>query len=57
MIQDKDQGAVFRCPECGLRYPNKELARKCEAWCREHQSCNIEIIKHAISGSGSEQAR
>ena len=36
----------YQCQECGLFYKTKELALECEKWCREHKSCNIEIIKH-----------
>lgn len=43
------QGQTFTCPECGLRYADEETARRCEAWCRKHKSCNLEIIKHAIN--------
>ena len=39
---------LHRCPECGLEYEEKEWADKCEAWCKEHKSCNIEITKHAV---------
>ncbi len=39
---------VFVCSECGLSYADKEWAQKCQAWCREHKSCNLEIIKHAL---------
>ncbi|MBI2577569.1 MAG: hypothetical protein HYV77_01860 [Candidatus Wildermuthbacteria bacterium] len=35
-----------QCKECGFRYIEKEWAEKCEAWCREHKSCNLEIISH-----------
>lgn len=38
---------LHQCPECGLKYKEKEWAEKCEAWCREHKSCNLEIIAHA----------
>ncbi len=38
--------ALYRCEECGFRYAGKEWAEKCEAWCKKHQSCNIEIITH-----------
>lgn len=38
---------LYRCPECGFHYADKEWAEKCEAWCREHKSCNIEITAHA----------
>ena len=43
--QDKE---LYQCEECGFRYESKEWAEKCEAWCREHHSCNIEITAHAI---------
>lgn len=39
---------VFQCEECKLLYTEKEIAEKCQAWCREHKSCNLEIISHAI---------
>ena len=39
---------LYQCEECGFRYEEKEWAEKCEAWCKENQSCNIEIIAHGI---------
>ncbi|MDP3779006.1 MAG: hypothetical protein Q8R30_03135 [bacterium] len=39
---------VFVCPECGLEYKDAEWAKKCAMWCKEHHSCNLEIIKHAV---------
>ena len=39
---------VFVCPECGLTYKEAEWAKKCASWCKEHHSCNLEIIKHSI---------
>lgn len=44
-VNNKD---LYRCPECGFQYKEKEWAEKCEAWCKEHKSCNLEIIKHAV---------
>jgi len=38
---------LYQCEECGFRYESREMAKKCEAWCREHHSCNIEITAHA----------
>jgi len=38
----------YQCPECGFEYKEKEWAEKCEVWCKEHHTCNLEIIKHAI---------
>jgi hypothetical protein len=39
---------VFMCPECGLGYKDAEWAKKCATWCKEHNSCNLEITKHAV---------
>ena len=38
----------YQCNECKMKYRNKNLADKCEQWCKKHYSCNTEIIKHAI---------
>lgn len=38
-----------QCPECGLFYEEKKWANKCQAWCKEHKSCNLEITSHAVS--------
>ena len=38
----------FICPECNFAYKEKEWMEKCEKWCKEHHSCNIEITKHAV---------
>lgn len=43
----KDNKEIYQCEECGFHYTGKEWAEKCEAWCREHHSCNIEITAHA----------
>lgn len=47
IIQQNNQD-VYQCEECGLKYGNKETAEKCQAWCKEHKSCNLEIIKNAM---------
>jgi len=39
---------IYKCPECGIEYYEKEWAEKCETWCKEHKTCNVEIIKHAV---------
>lgn len=44
---NKEHQILFQCEECGLSYENMEWAQKCEEWCKEHHSCNLEIIKHA----------
>lgn len=40
---------LYQCPECGLKYKEKEWAEKCERWCKKHKSCNLEITKHAVN--------
>lgn len=45
---DEADKELYKCPECGLYYKEKEWAEKCEAWCKEHNSCNLDIISHAI---------
>ena len=39
---------AFKCLKCSFLYKDKKLAEKCENWCMNHNSCNIEIAKHAI---------
>lgn len=39
----------YQCEECGLLYMEKEWGEKCEAWYKEHKSCNLDIIAHACS--------
>jgi len=43
-----DNKPYFQCEICGFYYDKKKWAEKCEKWCKEHHSCNIEITKHAI---------
>lgn len=45
----------YQCAICELYYAEEEWAEQCEAWCREHPSCNIEITKHAVELKGGEQ--
>lgn len=44
---DKYAPKLFRCPECELHYTDRKTAQECEAWCREHKSCNLEITKRS----------
>ena len=31
-------------------YKEKDLADRCQKWCGEHKSCNLEITKYSIGG-------
>ncbi|MBI2046825.1 hypothetical protein HYT26_01520 [Candidatus Pacearchaeota archaeon] len=44
----KKNSAPYTCKICKLSYKDKRWADKCEAWCRNSKSCNLEITKHAI---------
>jgi hypothetical protein len=45
----KDDTILYACDACGFTYREKELAEKCELWCKEHQSCNLEITQHSVA--------
>ena len=47
---------LYQCKECGLHYKDKETADKCEAWCREHKTCNVKITRQAEENSPSHKA-
>lgn len=38
----------YQCEECKLYYKTKEIAKRCEDFCREKKACNLEIIKYAV---------
>lgn len=44
----KTNKEIYKCLECGFKYKEKEWADKCQKWCKENKTCNLEIIKHAI---------
>ncbi|MBI2989894.1 MAG: hypothetical protein HYY51_01755 [Candidatus Magasanikbacteria bacterium] len=45
---EKNQQPAYTCEVCGLNYVDQKIAEQCEAWCAAHQSCNLDIIKHAL---------
>lgn len=44
----KNGKKYFMCEECGMYYLERELAEKCEAFCKKFKGCNLEITKHAV---------
>ncbi len=46
-IQEKEE-VLYQCEECEFKYRDKDTAQKCEAWCSEHNSCNLDITKDAV---------
>lgn len=43
---------IYQCPECGLHYEDKEVAKLCEAFCKEHNACNLEITQYSVENKG-----
>jgi hypothetical protein len=48
-IIEKENRKYYQCEECGHIYETEELANKCEEWCKEHRSCNLEIVKESVN--------
>ncbi len=46
-IAIQENKKLYQCEACGFHYTEKEQAEKCEAWCKEHNSCNLEITAQA----------
>ena len=46
---------LYQCPECGLYYETEETAKRCEAFCKEHNACSIEITKHSVESKSEQQ--
>lgn len=39
---------VFLCEECDLGYADRATAQACEAYCKTHASCSMEITAKAV---------
>jgi len=39
----------YQCEICKFYYKEKKWAEKCEAWCDEKHSCNIDVVKYAVN--------
>jgi len=38
----------YPCEICKLKYKERKYAERCEAWCKRHKSCSLNITKYAI---------
>lgn len=48
----KNGDIFYLCEACKLAYLEKELAERCQRWCEQYQSCNLEIVRYAVPISG-----
>ena len=46
--EKRNNQTVYLCEECGFAFLDKDWAEKCEAFCKEHKSCSLEITEHAL---------
>jgi len=52
---EEQNKVLYQCEECEHIYETEGLAKKCEEWCKEHKSYNLEIIKYAVRVSANER--
>lgn len=48
-IKHNKETALFQCGECKLHYSEREIAERCEAWCKEHHTCHLDIIQYSVN--------
>ena len=46
--QEQDKTRIYICEACGFGYKEKQLAQKCEDFCKKNNSCSLEITKYAV---------
>ena len=45
---EKNGKKYYICEICKFAYESREWAEKCENFCKEYNSCSLEITKHAV---------
>jgi hypothetical protein len=44
----KDGKKYYQCEEYLMYYLDKNIAKKCEVFCKKNKACNLDLIKHAV---------
>ncbi|MBI2105824.1 hypothetical protein HYT56_03230 [Candidatus Woesearchaeota archaeon] len=44
----KENKKYYQCEICKFYYKEKKWAEKCENFCKKHNSCSLEITRHAV---------
>ena len=47
-MREHEGSPIYLCEICGLGYRDRETAHRCEAFCKEHDACSLEITKSAV---------
>ena len=50
MVKEVKKGKkiYYQCEICKFYYKTRDLAQKCEKFCKDFNSCSLEITKHAV---------
>lgn len=47
----------YQCPICQLHFREKSVQQECEAWCRAHNSCHLQIASQSIEAQKTTYVR
>ncbi|MCL5680030.1 MAG: hypothetical protein M1465_01650 [Candidatus Marsarchaeota archaeon] len=56
MVVFDNKFGAYICERCLLHYESEELAKKCEAWDKEHNSCNMVVARQSIEAKSRKEA-
>lgn len=45
---EKGHDVVYKCEDCGFSYEKSDDAQECEAWCKKHGNCNMDITARSV---------
>jgi hypothetical protein len=45
---ENNKKEFYVCEACDFAYEDQATAKKCEDWCNEHHSCNMDIIQDGV---------
>lgn len=45
---EQNNQQLYQCEACSYLYESEDIAKQCQTWCTEHQSCNLDITKYAV---------
>ena len=47
-INQSSDPILYECSICDLHFESKELATNCVEWCKNNDTCNLEIARQSI---------
>ncbi|MFB6203490.1 MAG: hypothetical protein ABEK01_03275 [Candidatus Nanohaloarchaea archaeon] len=54
MVKEEEYEGIeaFKCEICGMHYGNRDVAERCEEFCRENEGCSTKVAKRSLESSG-----